>query len=427
MGLDNSVWVTMLVILLCSTFFLGFKLITHVDCSSFEIHTSGLRQQTNNVFYVGEAITFSIAADTNDKVQWNFGDGTPDQYEKNIIQHSFLKEDDYYVSCIINNKCSQTLVINIIPTPVRSNDTTQYSGIPIIGADTIIAGASAHFNTLIKAGYSYQWRLSGSPDIKTTAAVDFNFFKDGLQMITLTIDGSKQFTKTIVVLPKKTAGNNAANSGGDGMPIKEIPLPPIVSSLSPTSGGPGTNVTIRGTFFNGTQSVSFGGIEAKFQIVSSTEITATVAEGSQTGLVTVTTKNGTSPVTSPLFTYIAPKVVAVAPSTAAEPDNTVHKSLSDDNLKTLLTKVSRGDPNVTTQKVAEFFCGKEGTLVKVNSDKKVITLSELCKRLLETKDVTVESAKIVRDPNNPNCEINIVVSYSQPKKILGVKVGKKHE
>ena len=93
-GMDNSVWVTMLVLLLCSIFFLGFKLITRVDCSVFEIKTSGLRQQTNNVFYVGEAITFSIPADSTSKVEWDFGDGLPAKEGKSTVQHSFLKEDD---------------------------------------------------------------------------------------------------------------------------------------------------------------------------------------------------------------------------------------------------------------------------------------------------------------------------------------------
>jgi hypothetical protein len=426
MGLDNRVWLAMLVLLLCSTFFLGFRIITHTDCYPFDISTSGLRQQTNNVFYVGEAITFSIPEAANGKIVWNFGDGKPGQSGTNIIQHSFLKEDDYHISCIINDKCSQTLVVNIISTPVKQADTTQFSGIPIIGADTVMAGTSVHFNTLIKANYSYQWNLSGSPDIKTTSGADFNFYKEGLQMITLTIDGSKRFTKTIVVLPNKIAGSNGMNTGEKAMATKLIPLPPAVNSIYPTSGGQGTNVTIRGSFFNGTKSVSFGGIEAKsFSVVSSNEITATVAEGSQTGGVIVTTDNGPSPVLGPQFTFIAP--IAIAPVISKPDNNTVRKSLSDNNLKTILTKVAKGDPNINTQKVAEFFCGGEATLVKVNSDKKAITLSELCKRLQELKNVTVESAKIILDPNNPNCETNILVTYSQPKKFLGIKYGTKHD
>ncbi len=424
LGLDNSVWLTMLVVFVCSASFLSFKLATHVNCSAFEIATSGLRQQTNNVFYVGESITFSVPATSADKLRWNFGDGAREQTGKPVMQHSFLKEGDFTVSCIQNDKCLQTVAISIISRPARRKDSAQFGAIPIIGADTVTAGLSAHFSTLIKASYSYQWNLSGSPDVKTTSGVDFNFYKDGVQMITLTIDGNKRYTKTVVVLPKKSAGNNATGEM-ESLPARSIQIPPAVNSIYPTSGGPGTNVTIMGSFFNGTKSVSFGGIEAKsFQIVSPTEITAIVGEGSQTGPVTVTTENGPSPASSPQFTYIASNGVADA-NAPNQADNATRKSLTDANLKTLLTKVAKGDPNVTVQKVAQSFCGGEGTLVKANSEKKAITLSELCKRLQSAKDVTVESAKIIHDPNNPNCETNILVTYSQPRKILGIKLGKK--
>ncbi|MGN6212732.1 PKD domain-containing protein [Parafilimonas sp.] len=424
MGLDNSVWFTMLAVLAFSACFLSFKLITHVDCSALEIATSGLRQQTNNVFYVGESITFSVPATPTDKLRWDFGDGAREQTGKPVMQHSFLKEGDFTVSCTQNNTCLQTVVISIISRPARRGDSTQFAAIPIIGADTVTAGLSAHFSTLMKASYSYQWSLSGSPEVKTTSGVDFNFYKDGVQMITLTIDGSKRYTKTVVVLPKKPAGSNTTGEA-EALPERSIKIPPAVNSIYPTSGGAGTSVTIMGSFFNGTKSVSFGGIEAKsFQIISPTEITAIVSEGSQTGLVTVTTENGPSPASSPQFTYIAANAAAGA-NAPNQADNATRKSLTDANLKTLLTKVANGDPNVTAQKVAQFFCGGEGTLVKANSEKKAITLSELCKRLQSEKHVTVESAKIIHDPNNPNCETNILVTYSQPRKILGIKVGKK--
>lgn len=425
MGLDNSVWFTMLLVLVFSACFLSFKLVTHVDCSALEIATSGLRQQTNNVFYVGESITFSVPAASKDKIQWNFGDGSRERSGKFTVQHSFLREGDFTVSCIQNDKCLQTIAVSIISRPARPKDTAQFAAIPIIGADTVMAGLAAHFSTLIKASYSYQWKLSGSPDVKTTQGVDFNFYKDGVQMITLTIDGNKRYAKTVVVLPKKPAGSNATG-GTETVPAQSIRIPPAVNSVYPTSGGAGTNVTIMGSFFNGTKSVSFGGIEAKsFKIISPTEITAVVAEGSQTGPVTVTTENGPSPASSPQFTYIAANTAA-GPGTPNQPDNTTRKSLTDANLKTLLGKVAKGDPNASMQNIAAYFCGGEGTLVKANDEKKAITLSELYKRLQTIKDIKVESAKIIRDPNNPGCETNILVSYSQPRKILGIKVGKKH-
>lgn len=433
MGMDNSVWLSMMVVLIISTFILGFKVITNVNCAMDDISTAGIRQQTNSIYYIGETVTFSISnIPDKEQLQWNFDDGLVPVKSGKIVQHGFLKEGNYTVTCLRNNGCEQSVLVSVIPSPVKGKDTaTKYAGagvgVPIIGLDTVPAGVLAHYSTLIKANYSYQWSISNSPDIQTTAAADFNLYKEGLQIITLKIDGNKSYTKSILVLAKKNTGSNAINSSNASSTIP-LAIPPAVNSIFPVSGGPGISVTINGSFFNGTKSVSFGGIEAKsFQIVSPTQITAIVNDGSQTGGVIVTTENGPSP-QGPLFTYITPKVVAPTSITPAQPDNNAsRKNISDANLKTLLTKVAKGDPNVTTQKIAEFFCGGEATVVKVNADKKVITLSELCKRLQETKDATVESAKIVRDPNNPDCEINILVSYSHPNKILGIKVGKTHD
>jgi uncharacterized repeat protein (TIGR03803 family) len=71
-------------------------------------------------------------------------------------------------------------------------------------------------------------------------------------------------------------------------------LPPIVKTL-PTSGAAGTTVMILGNNLTGTSSVSFGGTEAAFTVVSDTEIQATVPErigGPAAVPVVVTTPTG---------------------------------------------------------------------------------------------------------------------------------------
>lgn len=61
-----------------------------------------------------------------------------------------------------------------------------------------------------------------------------------------------------------------------------------------TSSGPtGSSVTILGTNLNGATSVAFNGAAAAFTVVSRSEITATIPSGATTGLVVVTTPNGT--------------------------------------------------------------------------------------------------------------------------------------
>jgi len=78
------------------------------------------------------------------------------------------------------------------------------------------------------------------------------------------------------------------------------PLPPKISSFSPTSGHTGTLVTINGTSFTGATSVKLGSTQASFTVASSTKIIATVPKifaGFYHWMVTTPVGSGTS------FTY----------------------------------------------------------------------------------------------------------------------------
>ena len=67
---------------------------------------------------------------------------------------------------------------------------------------------------------------------------------------------------------------------------------PTITSFTPTSGAVGTLVTITGTNFSGATVVKFGGVIATFNVVSDTEITATVPAGATTGKILVKTPAG---------------------------------------------------------------------------------------------------------------------------------------
>ena len=91
--------------------------------------------------------------------------------------------------------------------------------------------------------------------------------------------------------------------------------PPTISGFSPTSGQPGTSVTITGTNLTGAAGVTFGGASAAFSVDSSTQITATVPSNAVTGHVSVTTGAGTA-VSSNTFTVTSPPL-APAPAIAS--------------------------------------------------------------------------------------------------------------
>jgi len=91
---------------------------------------------------------------------------------------------------------------------------------------------------------------------------------------------------------------------------------PTITSFAPGNGGAGTTVTINGTNFIGTSSVSFNGTPAaSFVVNSATQITATVPSSMTTGPISVTTAGGTATSASN-FTFIclAPNATITAPS-----------------------------------------------------------------------------------------------------------------
>jgi len=105
-----------------------------------------------------------------------------------------------------------------------------------------------------------------------------------------------------------TSGSNGAYSAGAGWdactglgsPIGERILavlrgPAAVTSVSPTSGPPGTSITVTGTGFTGASAVGFGSTAADtFSVDSDTQITVTAPNGAGTVDITVTTPGGAS-------------------------------------------------------------------------------------------------------------------------------------
>src|SRR5207302_983773 len=77
-------------------------------------------------------------------------------------------------------------------------------------------------------------------------------------------------------------------------PAPPSPSPPTISSFSPTSGPPGSTVTLTGTNFTGATTVTFGSTPASFGVDSASQISATVPANAATGRIAVTTPGGTA-------------------------------------------------------------------------------------------------------------------------------------
>jgi hypothetical protein len=119
---------------------------------------------------------------------------------------------------------------------------------------------------------------------------------------TFTVDSNTQITATVPAMattgPIEVTDSEGTVSSTTNFSVTTSSMPAI-TSFTPTSGAPGTVVTITGTCFTGATSVTFGGVPATtFVVDSDTQITATVPATAVTGPIAVTTPAGTGTSTS---------------------------------------------------------------------------------------------------------------------------------
>ncbi len=131
---------------------------------------------------------------------------------------------------------------------------------------------------------------------------------------------------------------------------------PSITSFSPTAAAIGATVTIfGGNFFTGTK-VKFGTVtSASVEIVSTTEIEATVPTGAVAGPITVTTTDGSATTTSNFLTGAGPIITGFSPTAGA-----VNSTVSIGGLN--LSSVT----GVTFNGVSEYITGVSDTNVQVN-------------------------------------------------------------
>jgi hypothetical protein len=129
------------------------------------------------------------------------------------------------------------------------------------------------------------------------------------------VDSATQITATVPV--GATSGTISVTTpdgiavSGSAFTVTTGPAP-VITSLSPASGGVGTPITVKGVNLGSTTSVRFNGVPAAFQM-KGTQIVATVPGGATTGPIAVTTPGGTA--TSGTFTVIpSPSITAFTPT-----------------------------------------------------------------------------------------------------------------
>jgi IPT/TIG domain/Glucodextranase, domain B len=155
---------------------------------------------------------------------------------------------------------------------------------------------------------------SGFGATQTTSLVTFNG--------TAAVVSSWSDTQIVATVPNNATTGNVLvienNTPSNGVLFTVATPPPLISSISPTSGAPGSTITIAGSGFGATQgssTVTFNGISAAVVSWSDTQIVIIVPTGATSGNIVVTV-NGTVS-NSFFFNVTLPlAITSVAPQSA---------------------------------------------------------------------------------------------------------------
>ena len=170
-------------------------------------------------------------------------------------------------------------------------------------------------------------------------------------------------TQITAVVGSGTTGNIVVTTPGGVATLANgftfIPAPTI-TSFTPTKTNNGATITISGTNFTGTTSVSVGGVSvASFTIVSPSQITAVLHRNTISGSVSVTTPGGTA--ISPGFIYGVP--AGTAPTFVAMP--TINGNLSE-NVRLLSPPISNSTGTFTYSLPTNTAASVSGNLLQFN-------------------------------------------------------------
>ena len=149
-------------------------------------------------------------------------------------------------------------------------------------------------NSESEAGFGVQRRIAGSSDwvdIGVVAANTITYSDTGL-------DPSTTYYYRVIAFDD----TDSSPFSNEVVAATLQPLPPTLTGFSPTTGPPGTPVTLTGTNFLGATAVRFNGVSTpRIEVVSDTSIRTFVPPGASSGPIGVVTPGGTA-VSSDHFT-----------------------------------------------------------------------------------------------------------------------------
>lgn len=252
MGIDNGVWLTLLITVLLSAGLFGFKIATTEPCFDIRLKLKGVVEHPfANNYFVGESIIFTAEMKKGRKVEWNFGDGTP-VATGGKATHSFMREGNFLVTATVNGKCMQSVNVHIVQVGMSSAvpaTTAPADPNSITGKDFAATGELSIYQTVAIAG-TYEWTIEGNTAFppKNGNKVSYSFTDPGTYIVRLKLDNddTKVYRKTVTV---STNPANAQGAGPEDLPPLPLPVPPKEAGGSNHNTGDaatGTEKTVPG-------------------------------------------------------------------------------------------------------------------------------------------------------------------------------------
>ncbi len=202
-ALDLRVWVTMISLVLSSAGLVGYKVLAGKQCRNVVIQTRTINGKDGQL-YCGETIRFT-AAGSDEKITWNFGDGTTSGLGMSVVSHTYSQPGRFNVVADLNGGCRESVAITIRKRDVISEALAEYPNIEgaITSDPSATAGKAAVFISTQTASF-YEWTVLNRNEFYTQSGkiASFTFPLPGTYTIQLKLNKNRQqtFFKTIYVL-----------------------------------------------------------------------------------------------------------------------------------------------------------------------------------------------------------------------------------
>ncbi len=238
-----------------------------------------------NTICSGTNVTFTAVptnGGTTPSYQWKLGAANVGTNSATYSNNALANGNS--VTCVMtsnatcatgNPATSNAITMTVNPNVAASVSITANPG------NTICSGTNVTFTAVPTNGGTtpfYQWKL-GAANVGTNSSTYSNNALANGNSVTC------EMTSNATCATGNPATSNAITMG--------VTASVSISSILPSTGGPGMNVVISGAGFTGASSVKFNGISASFTVDNGGQITATVPVGASTGLISVTSGCGT--------------------------------------------------------------------------------------------------------------------------------------